>query len=359
TRKQNKQRIPFIRKFNENAHSLKEILDAQISDDNVEVLVNQITTEFDAATKESERKGRLQELLNKKKKELKKTESKLKENKEQITRLLKSINGTDRQDFRKIYEENNKVKELIKSRKNAVITIEMIAGLDKSDEVIDFLKKNDKQDIDKKVKTLANGISENSTQLNDKNTESGKKKNEIEQIEGESELAEVMTELESEKQKLQNAYKDWVTYKIALKILADVKEKYEKEKQPEVIKNSSTHFNKITGERYKRISVSLDERDVSVFDSREASKKIAQLSRGTKEQLLISLRLGFIEEYEKKAEPLPVIVDEVFVNFDPNRAKRTAEILHEFGENRQILIFTCQPITTEYFNDLTINLIRM
>ena len=105
--------------------------------------------------------------------------------------------------------------------------------------------------------------------------------------------------------------------------------------------------------------MSLDESDIAIFDSREVSKNIEQLSRGTKEQLLISLRLGFIEEYETKAEPLPVIVDEVLVNFDPDRAKRAAEIFQEFGKNRQILIFTCHPSTIEYFDRSIINLIEL
>ena len=144
-----------------------------------------------------------------------------------------------------------------------------------------------------------------------------------------------------------------------MKLLEDEKNKYEKEKQPDVIKNSDIYFSKITGERYTRINVSLDDKDVSVFDKRQASKKIEQLSRGTKEQLLISLRLGFIKEYERKAEPLPLIVDEVLVNFDPERAEKIAEILHEFGKNRQVLIFTCHPETIEYFNKLDINRLQL
>ena len=70
---------------------------------------------------------------------------------------------------------------------------------------------------------------------------------------------------------------------------------------------------------------------------------------------MISLRLGFIKEYERKAEPLPLVVDEVLVNFDPERAKETAGILYEFAKDRQIMIFTCHPETTGYFPATGIN----
>jgi len=357
--KQANQRIPFIEEFNSEVHSLKKFVEAPESTENVEVLVNQIITEFDASKNQLQEKEKLQDLLNRKNDDLTRTRSKLEENKKQISQLLSSINATDREDFRKKYQDNNTVKRLIEEKNMAIQTIEKIVGRNKAKEVNEFLKANDLQELRKTRDDLESEISLKTKELNVKNSELGKMLGELEGIEGESELAEVMTELESEKRKLYNAYRDWLTGKIALKIFGEVKQKYEREKQPRVIKYSSTYLSKITDERYKRISVSLEERDVAVFDSKEASKKINQLSRGTKEQLLVSLRLGFIEEYEINNEPLPVVMDEVLVNFDPDRAKRMAEILHEFGENRQILIFTCQPLIKEYFKNLDVNLVRI
>jgi uncharacterized protein YhaN len=337
-RKQQEQRIPFINKFEVEAISLRNLLVIKEPAENTEIFVNQILNEFNTAKEQSRYKEDLQKKLDSKKIELGRTEIKLGNINKKLADLLKSVNAGDREDFMKKYEENHKVKKLVEDRKNAVMNIEDI--------------KKEKNDLDDKTEL-------NELELKNKNTELGEKKNELKRIEGESELAEVMTGLESERQKLHNAYKDWMAGKIAVKLLTDVKSKYEKEKQPEVVKNSNNYFSKITGQRYKRINVSLEEKEVTVFDAREVSKKIEQLSRGTREQLLLSLRLGFIEEYERKAEPLPVIVDEVLVNFDPGRAKRTAEVLHEFGKNRQILIFTCHPETVEYFKPKDINQINI
>ena len=164
-------------------------------------------------------------------------------------------------------------------------------------------------------------------------------------------MAGIETEIEVEKEKLFNSYKEWLSNKVALKILSDIKEKYEIEKQPEVIKYSSDVFNQITSDKYKRINVSLDNKEVLVFDKSEKLKKINQLSRGTKEQLLISLRLGLIQEYEKHNESLPIVLDDVFVNFDPDRTKSIASTLERFAENRQIIIFTCHPHLASYFSD--------
>jgi uncharacterized protein YhaN len=358
-KKQKTQRTPFIQKFVREANSFKEIIRNHRPNENVEVLVNQIITEFDAAQRQLQEKEKLRENFNRKQKELETTTAMLDKNREQIAELLESVNATDRQDLRKKYKVNSRIKELIEKKKRDIQTIEKIVGLNNAAEVIEFFKTNEKQEVEKNRSDLTSQIHTLNEELKAKNSTLGEKRNEIKRIEGESELAQVMTELETEKQKLNNAYRDWLSGKIALKILGDVKTKYEKEQQPEVIKNSSTYFAKITRDRYKRISVSLDEKAVVIFDSGEATKKIEQLSRGTKEQLLISLRLGFIEEYEKQAEPLPIIVDEVLVNFDPYRARQTAEILREFGKNRQILIFTCHPDTKDYFDSSVVNLTQI
>lgn len=228
-----------------------------------------------------------------------------------------------------------------------------------ADDVIDFLKTNEQAALREDVADLEAGIELTTRVLNSKNTELGEKKSKIEQIEGESELAEKMTGLETERQRLTDAYKEWMTGKIALKILTEVREKYEKEKQPVIIQSSGRYFKRITGGRYERIHVALEKREITVFDSNEASKTIDQLSRATREQLLVSLRLGFIEEYETNAEPLPVVVDDILVNFDPKRAQKTADILQEFGENRQVIIFSCHPSTKEYFKKSHVNLIKL
>jgi len=357
--KVDKHRLPFIQKFEEKVSSLKYILKGRKQEENIEILVSQIIEEFDDSTTQLQKKNKLEEELNRKKKELENTESKLEQTQTNIKNLLESIGAKDRDNFRKKYEENNRVKDFIAKKESATETIEKIIGYNEADEVIEYLKTNEKATIESKVIELAGEIESKSQESKDSNNELGENRNEIKRIEGESELAEVLTELETERQKLQDAYKEWITGKVALKILTEVKSKYEKEKQPEVIKNSSNYFKRITRDRYRRIRVSLDDKEVAVYDSREASKKIGQLSRGTKEQLLISLRLGFIEEYEKQAEPLPLIVDEVMVNFDPERARQTAEIFQKFGENRQILIFTCHPTIINYFDSSSINPIQI
>ena len=76
------------------------------------------------------------------------------------------------------------------------------------------------------------------------------------------------------------------------------------------------------------------------------------LSRGAREQAYLALRLAYIKNHALHAAPLPVIMDEVLVNFDPQRAERTARAFVELtggsqGKAHQLLYFTCQPHMAE------------
>ena len=61
----------------------------------------------------------------------------------------------------------------------------------------------------------------------------------------------------------------------------------------------------------------------------------------------MAIRLALVEEFGKRTEPLPLIMDDCLVNFDPKRAAAVAELLAERSSDGQCLLFTCHPETAE------------
>jgi len=68
-----------------------------------------------------------------------------------------------------------------------------------------------------------------------------------------------------------------------------------------------------------------------------------QASRGTFEQLYLCIRLGYVRHYEQQQRAeLPLLMDDVAVNFDPGRMSRTFEALGLLcAAGQQVLFFTC------------------
>jgi len=134
---------------------------------------------------------------------------------------------------------------------------------------------------------------------------------------------------------------EWSTRILATTIVRKALERYEKEKQPLVIKEAQSFFSHITQGRYSRIYAPLDESKIYVEDSDGRRKDIQELSRGTAEQLYLSLRFGFIREFSKRADGLPVVFDDIFVNFDPDRFIAAFDAVKELTKTNQVFYFTC------------------
>ena len=344
------QRYPVIYDFESKVKMLAGLLEFAPQGQDTEILANAIVTEYKHAEEQYRKIESLTEELNRRKKEKQQKETALTEAEKTIKELFVEAGVDNDTAFRRKYQENEKISSLTLQHKNALEKIEAIAGFNKVEDVIQFLSEYDKNYIESRIAELVVSIEKKELQTADLHKEKGAKTKEKERIASESELAEELTALETHRQKLRDAYKQWLSGHLALKVLSGVRSNYEREKQPTVIKNAGHYLGTITGGRYSGIRASLEGREMSVYDHRQASKSLEQLSRGTKEQLLVGLRLGFIEEYEKQSEPLPVVADEILVNFDPARARQMAKILQEFAAQRQMLIFTCHPGTADYFD---------
>ena len=95
----------------------------------------------------------------------------------------------------------------------------------------------------------------------------------------------------------------------------------------------------------------LGEQTITVEDASSSEKRPSDLSRGTREQLYLALRFGLIREFGEHVESLPVIVDEILVNFDPDRTRRAAAAFSDISRTNQVLVFTCHPTMVEAFQD--------
>lgn len=141
--------------------------------------------------------------------------------------------------------------------------------------------------------------------------------------------------------------REWAVRAVTLRLLEETRQRYERERQPDVVRAAEAHFARFTGGRYTRIVAPPGDASVRVETEGGEAKVTDQLSRGTAEQLYLALRFGLIEEFARHAEPLPVVMDDILVNFDAERAGRAAAAIRELATRHQVLYFTCHPWTAE------------
>ncbi len=150
--------------------------------------------------------------------------------------------------------------------------------------------------------------------------------------------------------RIEDAEREWVVLTLAGRLLAEARQRYETDRQPGIIRAAQSVFAELSAGRYPSILAPLGSDEIAVLDRDGSRKEPRQLSRGTREQLYLALRFGLIAELGRKLPALPVAVDEILVNFDPDRALRAARALLELSKTNQLLVFTCHPLTLELFD---------
>jgi uncharacterized protein YhaN len=155
-------------------------------------------------------------------------------------------------------------------------------------------------------------------------------------------LAERQLDLSVVEQQLAKARDRWREHATMSRVLERIRADYEQHRQPETLGEASRYMAKLTNNQYRRIWTPLAQ-DVLLVDNAEGqSLPVDVLSRGTREQLFLSVRLALVATFARRGINLPMVLDDVFVNFDVGRQQRAAEVLSEFAAaGHQLLFFTC------------------
>ena len=160
--------------------------------------------------------------------------------------------------------------------------------------------------------------------------------------------AQLQMDLESSRRKLAEAVDRWVPLKLASYLLTTAIDEFSRQHQPAMLKHVETLLGKQTAGRYVSVQRILDQHGTLMISSNDQQwLKSAQLSRGTREQLYLAIRLAYIQYYSDKSEPLPIVMDDILVNFDDARCEATLRVLAEFSKSTQIIFLTCHASMVE------------
>jgi uncharacterized protein YhaN len=125
--------------------------------------------------------------------------------------------------------------------------------------------------------------------------------------------------------------------------------------QPPVLREASRWLARLTDGRYARITTAIDEARLEVHEQDGTLWNPERLSRGTREQVFLALRLALIRDLGRHDVSLPLVMDDALVNFDDQRAPLAARVLVEFvaeqAAGRQMLVLTCHQHVARVFHE--------
>lgn len=153
---------------------------------------------------------------------------------------------------------------------------------------------------------------------------------------------------------LREAVKEWLSIVLCRRSLDEARSIHERERQPGVIRDADRFLRTLTGNRY-----ALRLRDTSAGGAVELEEYATGARRGEDawssglaDQTYLALRLGMARQFGLRAEPLPLILDDLLVRFDEERRLGAAKVLLEIAREHQVLLFSCHNATREIFATL-------
>ncbi len=210
-------------------------------------------------------------------------------------------------------------------------------------------------DLEKRWESLTTRMTDTEARVAQLRTAQGQLAQEMKQLGDDSRLSVAQLELGCVERKIETASRRWQMLSMASCLLEDVCGTFERERQPETLREASSFLAQLTDGKYSRIWTPLGTNQLKIDDADEKSLPLEVLSRGTREAVFIALRLSLAAAYARRGVMLPLVLDDVLVNFDRDRALHAAQTLKTFAElGHQVMMFTCHDHIVDIFHDIDV-----
>jgi uncharacterized protein YhaN len=135
----------------------------------------------------------------------------------------------------------------------------------------------------------------------------------------------------------------YAALRLASAILRRAIERYREANQGPILRRASEFFRVLTQDSFCALVSDYDNKDQPILKGERSSGDhvtVDGMSEGTCDQLYLALRLASLEQQFDKGDPMPLILDDILVNFDDARSKAALTVLAEFSRRTQVIFFT-------------------
>ena len=168
----------------------------------------------------------------------------------------------------------------------------------------------------------------------------GELKQELATARGEHTLDEVRMTYQQIRTRYNESLQTFARLLLARRMLEMAISSWESKSQPEVYAQASELMSLMTEGRWVRVYMTADGH-LRVVDSVHTERDPVHLSLGTCQQLYLSLRIALLLAADNVGRAIPILADDILVNFDSRRRRGAARALAELAKTRQVIMFTC------------------
>ena len=266
--------------------------------------------------------------------------------------LLTLAGANDDKDFRKAAADCERAADL--RRQHAELTgriVQQLAGQFPEAAIAEVFHREGR-DIRPGWDTRQKQLAEIRTNLAQLHERRGACTHEMQSLAADKSLSHTRQELAQVEEDITAAIRHWKVLTIIGQVLEVVRQRYETDRQPQTLREASEYLHRLTDGHYRRVWMPLDHRTLRIETDQGQSLPLDVLSRGTREAVFIALRLALVTSFARRGTTLPLVLDDVLVNFDSGRVRLAAQVLCDFAKSgHQIIMFTCHEHITSIFEE--------
>lgn len=214
----------------------------------------------------------------------------------------------------------------------------------------DVLRKFSRTHNDQRINELTKELAVIEQDLKRLYEELGSVKQETRTLEADTTGITRRLELATIEQQMRHGLEDWYAAALAGQSMDELRQRFERTNQPQLLAEASPFLSRLTCGQYPNIWTPLGQHALCVDDDRQHPWPVQMLSGGTREQLFLAIRLAMVRRFTAKNIELPMILDDVTVNFDEQRSGAAVDTLIDFASTgQQVLVFTSHMSFAEQF----------
>jgi len=162
-------------------------------------------------------------------------------------------------------------------------------------------------------------------------------------LEGDADLPALEQELRAVEADLAETVAAWQRLALGEALAREALRRFRERHQPAVLRRASEWLARMTGGRHPAVRPREDGEGLEIAGRAGEALAPDRLSRGTREQLWLALRLALAVDVARRGPAPPLVLDDVLVDFDPERRAAAARVLAAVGRELQVLVLTCHP----------------
>ena len=136
----------------------------------------------------------------------------------------------------------------------------------------------------------------------------------------------------------------YLRLKTAARLLQWSMERFRQTRQGPMLARASEIFQALTLGSFIRLLVDADSHDsprlVSIRTDGNKPVEVPGLSEGTRDQLYLALRLAALDQQASQGSCMPLIADDLFINFDDRRTEAGLQVLGDVSRRMQVILLT-------------------